>query len=52
MKSSFQKHNLRTWHWHYNFNFWIGAKRLLEKSSSNIPYLFHLIYVNQEQKED
>ena len=27
MKSSFQKHDLQSWHWYCKLNFWIGAYR-------------------------
>ena len=32
-KSSFPKHDLQTWYCHCNLDFWIGAGRVLEKSS-------------------
>ena len=31
MKSSFHKHDLRTWHWQCKLNFWIGAYRVVRK---------------------
>ena len=44
MKSPFPKHGFRTWHCHWNLKFWIAAKRVLEKSSSNMisNYKHHL----------
>ena len=29
---------LQTWHWHFKLDFWIGAYRVLEKSSSYMQY--------------
>ena len=42
MKSSFPKHDLRTYYWYWNLDFWIGAYRVLEKSSSFAAIKFML----------
>ena len=39
--SSFQEHDLRTWH--CKLNFWIGTPPVFEKSSSRMPYLWFLV---------
>ena len=43
LKSSLQKHDLRTWHWHCKLDFCIGAYLVLEKSSSH-KHIYIYIY--------
>ena len=44
MKSTSQKHDLRTWDWHSKLDFMIGAYRILKKKSSCVT-LFIGIYI-------
>ena len=44
MKSSFSKHDLRTWYCYGDLDFWISIYRVLEKSSSYVTQ-FQFYYI-------